>query len=372
MMDNKEMINYISYLQLLTESIEMYEILFALIKLDKEVSGLLSIPMIPFLSFVVDGIIQFLPENFDFSENDLNLDSKSFKKLIGKMRVGHKLLSDKRNSQKRDIVRRKQNKNYKDLTSDYNDLQNLLIKLFGQEDFGIFRYKNIDFATNIQGYLYLDTLSNNNIYTDKKDETLIQLSSSLSSLLSSFVIGSQSSLNYEINTNLSIDANIKDFELSDYFLFDVRRKNIFNNKSNAEVQVLLHSHLCQLNFLGEVLPYVFDTNLHCLLRFKLVAFLESIKVLNDSINHEAQLGFHKGTLKQILNGKVYDLLSKSRVRNNIAHYQLQEYSNEIFTTENSIVSIIEFETKEPFMTFYDVFENEYSKITDLFYEVLFK
>lgn len=371
-MDNEELIHSISYLQLLNESIEMYEILFVLIKLDKEVSGLLSIPMIPFLSFVVDGIIQFFPENCDFSKNYLNLDSLSFKKLIGKIRVGHKLLNDKRNSQKRDIVRRKQNKNYKNLTSDYNNLQNLVIKLFGQEDFGIFRYKDIDFATNIQGYLYLDTLSNNDTYTDKKGEMLTQLSSSLSSLLSSFVICSQSSLNYKINTNLSIDANIKDFELSDYFLFDVRRKNIFNDKSNAEVQVLLHSHLCQLNFVGEVLPNLFNKNFHCLLRFKLVAFLESIKFLNYSINHESQLGFHKDTMQQFLNGKVYEFLSKSRIRNNIAHYQLKEYSNEIFTNKNSIVSIIEFETKEPFMTFYDVFENEYSKITDLFYKVLFK
>lgn len=371
-MDNKELINFISYLQLLNESIEMYEIIFALIKLDKEISGLLSIPLVPFLSFVVDGIIQFFPETFDLYENDLNLDSGSFKKLIGNIRVGHKLLSDKRNSQKLNIVRRIQNKNYKNLTSDYNDFQNLLIKSFGQEDFGIFRYKKIEFATNIQGYLYLDTLSNNDTYTDKKSQMLIQLSSSLSSLLSSFVIGSKSSFNYEINTNLSIDANIKDFELSDYFLFDVRRKNIFNDKSNAEVQVLLHSHLCQLNFLGEVLPNIFDKKFHCLLRFKLVAFLESIKVLNYSINHEERLGFHKGTMQQILNGKVYNLLSKSRIRNNIAHYQLQEYSNETFSNNNSIVSIIEFETKEPFITFYGAFENEYSKITDLFYEVLFK
>ncbi len=372
MMNKKEEINTISYIQLLNESIEIYEILFALIKLDKEIIGLLSIPMIPFLAFVVDGIIQFFPENFDFSENDLNLDSGSFKKLIGKIRVGHKLLSDKRNSQKRNIVRRKQNKNYKNLTSDYNDIQNLVIKLFGQEDFGVFRYKNIDFATNIQGYLYLDTLSNNDTYTDKKGEMLTQLLSSLSSLLSSFVIGSQSSLNYEINTNLSIDANIKDFELSDYFLFDVRRKSIFNDKTNAEVQVLLHSHLCQLNFLWKVLPNVFGKQFQCLLRFRLITFLESIKVLNDFINHEPQLSIYKDTLLQVIDGKAYNLLSRSRIRNNVAHYQLIGYNPEIFTNKNSLVSIIEFELKETFRAFYDDFENEYSKVTDLFYEILFK
>lgn len=218
----------------------------------------------------------------------------------------------------------------------------------------------------------MDTLSKSDTYTDKKGEMLTHLSSSLSSLLSNFVLGSQSSLNFKINTNFNTNTNIKDFELSDYFLFDDRRKNIFNDKLDKEIQVLLHSHLCQLNFLGEVFPNVFYKQSHCLLRFKLIAFLESIKVLNDSINNESQINTYKDIIFEVINGKVYSLFSQNRIRNNIAHYQLHGYSPEIFTNENSIVSIIEFESKEPFMTFYNAFENEYSKIADLFYEVLFK
>lgn len=112
-MNKKEEINTISYIQLLNESIEMYEILFALIKLDKEVSSLLSLPMIPFLAFIVDGIIQVFSEGFDYSKKNFNLDSDSFKKLVRKIRVGHKLLSDKRSSQKRNIIKKNKMKTMK-------------------------------------------------------------------------------------------------------------------------------------------------------------------------------------------------------------------------------------------------------------------
>ena len=97
------------------------------------------------------------------------MDGESYKKLVRKIRVGHKLLSDKRYSKKQNIVNRKQIENYNNLTSDYNNLQNLVIKLFGQEDYGIFRYKHIDFATNIQGHLYLDTLTLNSLEEQGKN-----------------------------------------------------------------------------------------------------------------------------------------------------------------------------------------------------------
>lgn len=366
---NLEPMEAISYIQILNESIEMYEILISLTKTEREISSLLSIPMIPFLAFMVDGIIQIFPEYFDYSENDLNLDGESYKKLVRKIRVGHKLLSDKRYSKKQNIVNRKQIENYNNLTSDYNNLQNLVIKLFGQEDYGIFRYKHIDFATNIQGHLYLDTLTLNSL--EEQGKKLTQLSSSLSSLLSNFVIGSQSALKFDINSDFIVNADINDFDMVDFFLFDFKRKNIFNEKLNSNIQALLHSHLCQLNYLGEVFPNVFSGQVHCFFRFKLVAFLEAIKVLKNTINNESEIDIYKDLLLKIINGEVYQLLSSNRIRNNIAHYQLRGYDPQTFINENSIVSIIEFETQENISSFYDNFENEFKMVKRLLNEILF-
>lgn len=362
-------INTISYMQILNESIEVYEILNGLKETDKKISSLLSVPMIPFIAFIVDGIIQMFPEEFDFVDYDIHFEGESFKKTVRRIRVGHKLLSDKRYSSKKKIIDNKQIGNYNNLTRGYNGLQNLVIKLFGQEDYGVFRYENIDFANNIQGYLYFDTVNSSN--SEGQGEKISEIARCLSSFLSNFVRGSQSCLKFKINSNFIIDANIKDFALKDYFLFDSKRKNIFNEKLNSNIQALLHSHLCQLNFLDDVFPSVFNGQKNCLLRFKLIAFLEAIKILKDIFEKETEIDIYEDILRKITNSDVYGLLSLSSVRNNIAHYRLKDYDPNIFTRENSIESIIEFESQKMINSFYKDFEKEFEMTKILLKKILF-
>ena len=118
-------------------------------------------------------------------------------------------------------------------------------------------------------------------------------------------------------------------------------------------------------------PNVFSGQVHCFFRFKLVAFLEAIKVLKNTINNESEIDIYKDLLLKIINGEVYQLLSSNRIRNNIAHYQLRGYDPQTFINENSIVSIIEFETQENISSFYDNFENEFKMVKRLLNEILF-
>lgn len=65
----------ISLRQLVREAIQMYEIIIKLVNTDKQLLGLLSNSIIPFLAFIVDGMIKFFPDDVDYSENNLSLEN---------------------------------------------------------------------------------------------------------------------------------------------------------------------------------------------------------------------------------------------------------------------------------------------------------
>lgn len=359
----------LSLSQLVIEAAQMKQLLVQLKNSNKKIMSLLSNPLIPFLAFIGDGIIKLVPEEDDLTDETLNLDNYEFRRFIGQLRVGHKLLSDKTVSKTGKLLLGIQEQNFKMLTSEYNALQKIVIDSIGQRDLSIVSYKGIDFGNLLQTYIYLDPLLKHLDeikYSDLKTilgPKLIGTSTALSSIISSFVSPFEEFGRLKIDKLVKIQSRIKEFESKEYFFLDKVRKDIFNNTLPMEQLIVLHSHLCQLNFIGTILPEIFGNVSDLYLRFKLITYLEAVKTLKKLVNQKQWIDdFHRDDINDILNSSIYKLISKRQVRNNIAHYTIADYDYEIFKGNNVLIDIIEFESKDVFSSFWESFEEQFVKL----------
>lgn len=368
-MHKEDVLYMISKIQLIKESTEFYNVICRLIEMDGYVSSMVSISLIPFSSFILDGIITLNFQNDRFIKNYLDISDDEFKKVIKKLRVGHKLLSDKKESKIYKNIKNIQKYNHEFLTKDYNYIQNTFIKLLGQEDYSIYYYKNIEFESNIKSWIYLTKIFNKN--PDNKEDVIKNLSQSISATFQEFICSYSDYITFNRNSNFK-NIDKKNFLSKDYFLFDERRKNIFNNNQDVKTQVLLHSHLCQLNYLYYVFPNIFYEGFDSLFRFRFLSFLETIKVLRNTLTIINTSTENYILLKELSDSYVYKILSKTNVRNNLAHYLIQGYDSKIFLSYNSTIKcIIEYESKENFDIFYKKFDEEYCKLKILLKNILF-
>lgn len=359
----------ISKAQLMKECIEVYDVLNSLVYIDKSVANNISLSLITFIVFITDGIIKLNPDNDKVIKNYMGMSNENFKRIINKVRIGHKLLSDKKTSRISNKIESVQEFNYNNLVKDYKIIQRLFIKLFGQEDYGVFYFEDTEFGTTIQYPLYIDDVLSKNTLND--GEKLLNLAKSTSHIIKNYIDINLKPYRIIFNIENNKAINKDKFGFKDYFLFDSKRKNIFNNNLDPLTQATLHSHLCQLNFLKYVFPYIFGENKDCLFRFRFIAFLESIKMTEKIMNNKNESKKYFEILEELHLSKTYKILSKGSVRNNIAHYLIKGYKVNIFTTSSAIRSIIEYESDENFENFYERFQKDYYKLQGLLYELLF-
>lgn len=372
----------ISLRQLVREAIQMYEIIIKLVNTDKQLLGLLSNSIIPFLAFIVDGMIKFFPDDVDYSENNLSLENDKFKKFVVKIRVGHKLYNDKRYTKKLRMMREIQSNNIEFLTSNYNCLQQEVIEIIGQKDYGTFSYDGIDYFNNMQGYIYLAYLFENTSKIKYKEgrqyynDTIRNISSSLTVVLKSSVEGFVNAWGLIIDKESKINIDSRRFSTEDSFLIDSTRKDIFNDMLPSEVQILLHSNLCQMNFVSVILPDVLENRADLYIRFMIITYLEAIKSLDIIVKENESLQDITGIkISEVLNNKIYKLLSKGNIRNNVAHYNIRGYSitnlEDRVDTDNLLMKIIELETGADFYTFWKDFLFQFEQLKQLIESLIF-
>ena len=248
----------------------------------------------------------------------------------------------------------------------------------GQEDYGVFKYQEVDFFNNIQLYIYFDYL-----FKDYKNIQYInlekfigpkvrQLSSSLASLLTTVVAVFEKEWGLILDKDAKIEISGKEFTRTDYFLINSARKNIFDNNLPYELQVWLHSNLCQLNFVSIIIPKVLKNHNDLYIRFMFIAFLECAKVLKKLMNQKGVLNDKQvNQVNSILNNSVYVILAKRSVRSNIAHYQLENYDIKVFSGDNTLIDIMEYETEENFYQFWKKFNKQFTNLKLVLEELLY-
>ena len=268
----------------------------------------------PFLAFVLDGIFKLFPEMIIILEEYVKVNVELLKKDISKGRVGFKLLNDKKKSKKERIIDEIIKTNNDSLITDYNKFQDLFVNLFGQEDYAVFYYDNVDFTNNIQNYIYLKFKSVN--LASKEISGLKEVSQEFTSALSLFIKMVEYNSRKLCKPKFKIKAKASSFNNKDFFFFDKTRKNIFNDSLDIKNQALLHSNFCQLNFIKILFFDILNYKEDLYVRFKIISFLEAVKLLRKIKSQT----LYASEINEVIKNGMYKTLSSSNVRNNVLHY----------------------------------------------------
>ncbi|EAF9207810.1 hypothetical protein A4V34_05400 [Listeria monocytogenes] len=362
----------ISYIELYQEAEECYKILYRFINSPKDIQSILIPPMIPFLSLISVGIDSFV----EFTDEYPQINGYSFKSLIGSSRAKTKLLSDKRLQKSMNIINETLLKANKDLRTGYNSIQFQIIEDLGQEDLGVFYYKNTPIANSLQMYVYLAELmdiDDGESLEGKYKDTLINFSSSLSNHIYSFVLSNKKDFEDYIDDNVQ-EINIKENDLSmaDYFIMDTKRRNYFRKDFEESFLIYVFNFLCNINYTLYIIPLIIDNKKAIYYRFKLITYITTVEALSKlAKNH------NMSSVVEPINSQLSIIIERKRqiissnLRNNLFHFEIPQGDFPLEWSGNIFENLIEYQTKMKFNIFNETIDNELNKIAILIKEWIY-
>jgi hypothetical protein len=132
--------------------------IYRLINLPEDIRSYVSNSLLPYLSMICDGIDSlFQIEDTDvLSSKFEEVNGISFTMLIQKIRASSKLLTDEKSIRKSiKILDSEIRKFHQELIKNYTEEQLAYVKAVGQDDLGVFYYKNKPYAISSQINLYI-------------------------------------------------------------------------------------------------------------------------------------------------------------------------------------------------------------------------
>lgn len=351
------------------ETDELVAALHSLLNSDKKTLGYLSVALIPILSTVCNGWIEYAEVNTN-NDDSIQLAENPFRKLIHALRLGNKLHTDKKINKSNRLIKRHGEVYIDKITRDYNCIQKLFIILFGQADLGVFFYKNKAFGNTYQYQHYLspifellgDTLPE--VWSDSSKEILTLISKEMSNLISSLV-SEDAILSI---SNVKIDA--AELTAKDFCLFDKPHKNVLGGQLDVEVQIYLFNLACQNIFINTVLPTLHNWMSTLLDRLKIQTYLTSVNALykirkyNDKFSNSIINKVNE--MIQIKEG----IFVKRQLRNNIFHYQLDVPIDVIDSRSNAFVTQIEYYSGIKYDLFMRIVADQTEEINQVIKELI--
>lgn len=362
----------ISFLILLDEIGEARQLLENLVSLNHEVFSGISIGFLPFISSIGDGIINFLPE--DSFEEFPHIGQQEFKQIITNVRVSYKQYTDKKFNKALKMILEIEESFYLQMIKEYDFLQKLTIKLFGQPEFGVYYFKGIPYANTNQYHIYLENIlskiDRRNIpyFSDEATSLFFEYSKNLGTLINS---SNLKKIAKQSANNISID----DFELRDFYLIDQKRRNFLIGNLPLELQLLLFNILCQNNFILYVMPVISESNRYFFTRSLVQSYLVSITALrftdkkcsNDFSDSQRQ------QFKEFIDNKEKFFNITQEFRNNIFHYKIKGVPIENFINQNHLFEdLIEFHSGKTFRDFKELLIEEVIQINKLINSIITK
>lgn len=346
--------------ELIKDTIENYKACIRITKSNKNIVSFVILQYLPFLSLnTLDLIQEFNIETI----NDLYPHSTGkFTKLLS---VNRNFLKTRTDSNKYSKVKKQLLKdiqiNYNSLMKDYNIVQKLYIKIFGQKDLSVFSYKGIPFLNNLQIVQFLNQVKNENGEVLRDD--LMTFSSSVSNFLK-FILSNI--LNEEQFGELDKDSIIQshlDFDMNDYFLYEQSRSDLFTNNLEMDQNIFLFSLLCQVNSVRSIYPEIIDLQGNTIQRMKCIVYLILIKGiwLYNEDNNDSPSEFRRmvSESEKIFIGDEV----RSEFRNGLFHYDIPQ---EAIYKENITTSLVEHYLKIEFSEF----DNHMNYIFDMYIEIV--
>lgn len=314
--------------QLISEIYECNKMIYRLINLPENIRSYISNSLLPYLSMICDGIDGLFPteEPVVLSSKFEDINGISFTTLIQKNRASSKLLTDKKSIRNAIKILDSETKNFHDeLRKNYTKVQLAYVEIFGQDDLGIFYYKNKPFANTSQINLYINPFNSsvgevgNHLF--KFSKQVAMYINEFYSLLEGHILPHLKQEDYITN------VNCEDFIYQDYIYSEEKRRNIFNNVLDERVSLYLLNMQCQLNFAINILDLLIDE--HPLkYRIQLLIYYYSVKAIDFASKsgylealeeHREKITIVIETHKKIFNSSTF--------RNNLFHYKFSPKIN---------------------------------------------
>ncbi|MCS1383549.1 hypothetical protein ACIQXG_21870 [Lysinibacillus sphaericus] len=315
----------VSKSQLISEVYECKKMIYRLTNLPKNIQSNISNSLLPYLSMIVDGIDSlFLTEDtIVLSSKFEDINGESFTKLIKKIRVSSKLLTDKKKLRTSiEMLDSEIKKFHQELIKDYTEEQLVYVKAFGQDDLGVFYYKNKPYANSSQINLYIKPF-NSSVGEVGKD--VFKFSMQVAMYINEFcsVLEGQTLPNLKREDYIT-NVDCEDFIYQDYIYSEEKRRNIFNNFIDERVSLYLLNMQCQLNFALNILDLLIDE--HPLkYRIQLLIYYYSVQAIGfaSESGYLEVLEEHQETITAVI--ETHKRIFKcSTFRNNLFHYRLSQ------------------------------------------------
>lgn len=355
----------ISYQELLIEVQEMYEILHKLVNSDRKINSQISISLIPYLSFLSDGLDFFHEETKKVHSSWYKeIEGNTLKQLIKDSRSTLKLYSDFKENQIISNLEDDTSLYYEYLTRNYNFLQNSLLKLFGQHDLGIFYFRDIDYANTYQLFKNIKKIY---IANSKKIRPLMK---ELAMILSNYIFKANNyPMEKSINKVFSLES---DFTYKDVYFKDSKRFNAFNNFENKYWRLFIYNHYCQNNFIRYILPIILRLRGNFYYRMKFCSYLLSIKGLYLLSKRVPEIIREYPVINELIQAREDIIPIKFTLRNNLFHYNIMNIPSEVFEKNGNIFKqMVEYSMNRPFEKFDAQVNQELNKYQELIIQILF-
>lgn len=355
----------ISYDELLIEVHEVYTLLYKLVNSDIKITSCISTSLIPYLSFVCDSLDYFHEgTNKIHSSWYEEIKGTSIQQLIKKNRITLKLYSDHKKNKVIPILEDDISLFSDYLIRDYNIIQKLFIKSFGQYDLGIYSFKNIDYANTYQLFKNSKAIY---VINNELDGSTIQ---EFAKVLANYI--SQSNIYPVSKMSNKIFSLSRDFSHQDFYFRDLKRFNAFNDKEDKYWRLFLYNYYCQNNFIRIMFPIVLGVRKNFYYRMKFCTYLLSIKGLDLLLKKVPKIQDKYPRMNQLIEARENIVSAKSTLRNNLFHYEIVDIPYESFNVEENIFrQMVEYSVGISFEEFENQIDNELDEYQKLVEEILF-
>ncbi len=355
----------ISYQELLIEVQEVYELIDKLTNSDVEITSYISTSLIPYLSFVCDGLDYFHSgTNKVHSSWYKDIEGNPVQKLIKENRSALKLYSE---NKKNKVIPKLEDDTalfYEFLIRNYNLIQRIFIKLFGQQDLGIYSFKKIEYANTYQLFKNVKTLyiDNNGIIGPVIKEFGIVLANYISS----------SSIYPISKTPNKIFSLTNNFNHQDVYFKDSKRFDAFNSTEDKYWKLFLYNYYCQNNFIRNIFPVVLGVRRNFYYRMKFCTYLLSIKGLDLLVKKIPKIMEEYSDINELINARETIIPMQSGLRNNLFHYNIENIPYESFNEKGNLFKqMIEYSVKKSFEEVDNQVDQELEKYQKLISQILF-
>lgn len=315
---------------------ESYQFVLKFLTLPKDIVSYISLPLSPYLSFLISEFINIDKIFLEIINQDL-----AFKRRVGISRNYWKFWTDQSITKTKRTIEDSVFFMENILQEDYNFFQKMFVKLFKQDNFGVFYYNGYPIFNTVQGQEInnaIVSLKKNRL--PKKNES-IEFGSSLTStlvIIKTLFDEMFGKFNLSEDKNNEIDFN--NFEYQDFYL-SVEELDVDDFTLVKEIVML--NIFCNINYLQEIAPNYMSKSNDFYFRIRLISYISSCEMLRKLTNKKEVMmsDLEINNIKELLNTK--EKIISTNLRNNIFHYLIDVPDNsnptnlkEVFSLSSSI------------------------------------